>query len=88
MARRVRQAVIRKKTELFFADSTLIWYLAGMYAWEGVTVAPMALSEEQLAWGVRKNDEELLASVNKFITQSRQNGTLLKVFKRWTSVGN
>jgi ABC-type amino acid transport substrate-binding protein len=82
------QAVIRKKAELFFADSTLIWYLAGMHAGDGVTVAPMAMSEEQLAWGVRKTDDALLASVNKFITQARQNGTFLKVFQRWTSVGN
>lgn len=82
------QAVIRKKAALFFADSTLIWYLAGMHAADGLTVAPMALSEERLAWGVRKTDDELLASVNTFITQSRQNGTFLKVFQRWTSVGN
>jgi polar amino acid transport system substrate-binding protein len=82
------QAVIRKKAELFFGDSTLIWYLAGMHAADGLTVAPMALSEEQLAWAVRKTDDVLLASVNTFITQSRQNGTFLKVFQRWTSVGN
>lgn len=82
------QAVIRKKADVFFADSTLIWYLAGMHAGDGVTVAPMALSEEQLAWGVRKTDDALLVSVNTFITQARKNGTFLKVFQRWTSVGN
>jgi len=82
------QALIRKRAELFFADSTLIWYLAGMHAADGLTVAPMALSEEELAWAVRKNDDALLASVNTFITQSRKNGTFLKVFQRWTSVGN
>jgi ABC-type amino acid transport substrate-binding protein len=82
------QAVLRQKAELFFADSTLIWYLAGMHAADGLTVAPMALSEEQLAWAVRKSDDALLASVNTFITQARQNGTFLKVFQRWTSIGN
>jgi ABC-type amino acid transport substrate-binding protein len=82
------QALIRKKAELFFGDSTLIWYLAGMHAADGLSVASMALSEEKLAWAVRKTDDALLASVNTFITQSRQNGTFLKVFQRWTSVGN
>lgn len=82
------QAVIRKKAGLFFSDSTLIWYLAGQHATDGLTVAPMALSEEQLAWAVRKTDDALLASLNTFITQARQNGTFLKVFQRWTSVGN
>ena len=82
------EALVRKKAELFFADSTLIWYLAGMHAADGLTVAPMTLSEEQLAWGVRKTDDALLAAVNTFITQARQNGTFLKVFQRWTSIGN
>jgi len=82
------QAIIGKKAELFFADSTLVWYLAGMHAGDGLTVAPIALSEEQLAWGVHKTDDALLAAVNKFITQARQNGTFMKVFQRWTSVGN
>jgi len=82
------QALIRKKAELFISDSTLIWYLAGTHAADGLTVAPMALAEEQLAWGVRKSDDALLASVNTFIAQVRQNGTLLKVFQRWTAVGN
>lgn len=82
------QALMRKKAELFIADSTLIWYLAGMHAADGLTVAPMALSEEQLAWAVRKSDDALLASVNEFITQARQNGSFFKVFRRWTSIGN
>lgn len=82
------KALMRKKAELFFADSTLIWYLAGMHAADGLSVAPMALSEEQLAWAVRKPDDALLAAVNAFITQARRDGTFLKVFQRWTSVGN
>jgi ABC-type amino acid transport substrate-binding protein len=82
------QAIIRKKAGLFFSDSTLIWYLAGMHAADGLSVAPVALSEEQLAWGVRKSDDALLAAVNTFITQARKNGTFLKIFRRWTSVGN
>ena len=82
------QALIRNKAELFFSDSTLIWYLAGIHAGDGLSVAPIALTQEQLTWGVRKTDDALLASVNTFITESRRNGTFLKVFQRWTSVGN
>ena len=82
------KALMRKKAELFFADSTLVWYLAGMHAGDGLSVAPMAMSEEQLAWAVRKSDDALLAAINTFITQARRDGTFLKVFQRWTSVGN
>ncbi len=82
------KALLRKKADLFFADSTLIWYLAGMHAADGLSVAPMAMTEEKLAWAVRKPDDALLAEVNQFITQARRDGTFLKVFQRWTSVGN
>ena len=82
------QALARKKIDLFISDSTLIFYLAGTYANEGLTVVPIMLSEEQLAWVVRRGDDALLASVNDFINQSKQDGLLLKVFRRWTAVGN
>jgi polar amino acid transport system substrate-binding protein len=81
------KALIKKKINLFITDSTLAWYLAGTYANEGLTVVPIALSEETLAWAVRKQDDALLASVNEFVTKGNQDGTFLKVFRRWTAVG-
>lgn len=82
------RALARKKVDLFISDSSLVFYLAGMYANDGVSVVPIMLSEEQLGWVVRKGDDALLASANEFITQSKQDGLLLKVFRRWTAVGN
>jgi polar amino acid transport system substrate-binding protein len=82
------KALIRKKINLFITDSTLVWYLAGTYANEGLTAVPIALSEEPLAWAVRKGDDTLLASVNEFVAKGSQDGTFLKVFRRWTAVGD
>ncbi|HEX5223044.1 MAG TPA: transporter substrate-binding domain-containing protein [Verrucomicrobiae bacterium] len=81
------KALVKKKINLFITDSTLVWYLAGTHANEGLTAVPIALSEETLAYAVRKQDDTLLASVNDFITKGNQDGTFLKVFKRWTAVG-
>jgi ABC-type amino acid transport substrate-binding protein len=82
------QALIKKKLSLFISDSTLVWYLAGTHANDGLTVVPAPLSEEQLAWAVRKSDDDLLAAVNQFIAKAGQEGTFLKVFRRWTAVGD
>ena len=79
------QALKRKKIDLFISDSTLIWHLAGMHAADGLAAVPFALSEEQLAWGIRKGDDKLLASANEFIQKAAKDGTLNRVFRRWTA---
>jgi polar amino acid transport system substrate-binding protein len=82
------KALSKKKIELFISDSSLVWYLGGIHSAEGLSVLPIVLTEEQLAWAMRKGDDALLASVNAFIDESKQDGALLKVFRRWTAVGN
>lgn len=81
-------AALKKKTiDLFISDSTLVWYLAGMYATEDLAAVRIVLSEESLAWGLRKGDDTLLASVNYFTAKARTDGTFSRVFQRWTAVG-
>ena len=82
------RALVKKQIDLFISDSSLVWYLAGMHSTDGLAAVPNTLTEEQLAWAVRKTDDTLLASVNDFITQSTKDGSLMKVFRRWTAVGN
>lgn len=80
------QALKKKKIDLFISDSTLIWYLAGTHATDSLVAVPMALSEEQVAWGIRKGDEKLLTAANDFIKKELQNGSLNRIFRRWTAV--
>jgi len=79
-------ALKKKKIDLFISDSTLIWYLAGVHSAEGLAAVPIALSEEALAWGIRKGDDKLLAGANEFIQKASQDGTLNRIFRRWTAV--
>jgi ABC-type amino acid transport substrate-binding protein len=80
------QALKQKKIDLFLCDSTVIWYLAGTHAADGLAAIPHALSEELLAWAVRKGDEPLLLSANAFLQQATLDGSLKKTFRRWTAV--
>jgi len=81
-------ALMRKRVNLVVSDSTLVWYLAGIHAADGLAAVPKPLSEEPLAWAVRKTDDTLLSSVDAFVAKASQDGTFLKVFRRWTAVGN
>jgi polar amino acid transport system substrate-binding protein len=77
------KALKKGSIELFIDDSTMIWYLAGTYEADGLVVAPMTLSDELLAWGVRRSDAELLASVNEFLKKFKESGDMDKVMQRW-----
>lgn len=81
------RALIKRKIDLFITDSTVVWYLAGTHAADGLSAVPIALSEEQLAWAMRKGDDTLLEAVNTFIQKAAQDGTFNRVSRRWMAVG-
>jgi polar amino acid transport system substrate-binding protein len=68
--------------DIFIHDApSIMWHvseneadLAGL--WE-------PLHEESLAWGVRRDEEELLMQVNTILNKWRKDGTLNKVLLRW-----
>jgi len=80
------QALLKKKIDFFITDSTVVWYLAGIHAGDGLTAVTIALSEEQLAWATRKGDDTLLEAVNAFIQTAAQDGTFKRVGRRWMAV--
>ena len=80
------EALKKKKIDVFICDSPTVWYLAGTYATEGLSAVPGPLTEEQLAWAVRKGNDKLLTLANEFIQKGAQDGTFKKVFNRWMAV--
>ncbi len=66
-----------------FVDDTFA--LAQMVAENEADIAYLKepLSEEDLAWGVRPGDSELLAAVNRALAKWKTNGTLDRVLDRW-----
>jgi polar amino acid transport system substrate-binding protein len=77
------KALTKGSIDLFVDDSTLIWYLAGVYEADGLVVAPMTLSDEVLAWSVNRSNDPLLASVNDFLKKIKASGELDRVLHRW-----
>jgi polar amino acid transport system substrate-binding protein len=58
-------------------------YLASKYESKGLTPVLIPLTKEYLAWGVRKNDTELLNNANQYLDSLKQEGTLLKTIQHW-----
>lgn len=72
-----------KKIDVFIYDSPVIWWLASENEGAGLSPLVVTLSEEFLAWAVRKDDLELLRQANNFLEEFRSSGNLNKVIKKW-----
>jgi ABC-type amino acid transport substrate-binding protein len=77
------QALITGSIDVFILDAPNALMLAAKHQNDGVKPIPVVLNEEYLAWGVRKDDPDLLATVNAFVDQAKQDGTLMSTVKRW-----
>jgi polar amino acid transport system substrate-binding protein len=76
-------AALRRRTiDIFVHDApSIAWLvsaneadLAGIWQY---------LNREQLAWGVRRDDPELLARLNEILATWKQDGTLAGILARW-----
>jgi ABC-type amino acid transport substrate-binding protein len=46
-------------------------------------VLPSPLTDEYLAWGIRKTDPELKASADRFLESISKSGQLESIVRRW-----
>lgn len=76
-------ALSKGKIDLFIDDSTMIWYLGGVYEAKGLAVVPHVLSNEILAWGTRRSDDPLRESANAFLKKIQASGELNRILHRW-----
>jgi polar amino acid transport system substrate-binding protein len=77
------KALEKKRIDLFICDSPVVLWLAGMNEIEGLVPVPVFLTQEQLAWAVRKSDAELLGSVNSALEKFQKDGRATAIIKRW-----
>ena len=81
-----KQAVkdlIDKQIDMFIYDAPLVLYLASENESKGLTALFTLLKEEYLAWGVRKDNKELLEKANTFLRKANSDGRLQKMIKYW-----
>ena len=77
------KALISKKLDAFVCDAPVNWWLASEYEAQGLTVVGGYLTEEYLAWAIRKEDSGLLESANTFIDKIKEDGELQSIIKTW-----
>ena len=76
-------ALMAAQIDVFVHDAPIILMMAAQHQTEGVRPLPIMLNEEYLAWGISKDNPEMLESVNAFIDQAKQKGTMQTTIKRW-----
>ncbi len=77
------KALVKKNIDLYISDAPIVWWLAGLYEEKGLVVVPIMLSDEKLAWAVRRSDAQLLDSVNKALRNLRDSGRDKTIIRRW-----
>jgi len=77
------KALIDKRIDMFIYDGPMILYLASENEINGLTALFAPLTEESLAWAVRKDNKELLESANNFLKTINNDGRYKKLIKHW-----
>jgi len=75
--------LINKEIDMFIHDAPMILYLASENESRGLTDLFVRLTQEPLAWAVRKDNVALLDSANNFLRSFNEAGKLSKVVKFW-----
>jgi ABC-type amino acid transport substrate-binding protein len=69
--------------DIFIDDALVIHMLAAENEAKGLIASKNFLEEYAYAWGVRRDDAQLLTSANAFLATIRKNGRLEAVLRRW-----
>ena len=77
------EALLAKEIDAFLYDLPMNFYFGALNEAKGLVPVPVPLSREFLAWGVRKDDPELLATANRFVVNLKESGKLQEMVQRW-----
>ncbi len=77
------QALIDKKIDAFVYDAPMICHYAAINENAKLTPVLNLATEEYLAWGIRKEDSELLAQANQFLAELKETEQLQQMIRTW-----
>ena len=80
---RVDELLSDGKIDMIIHDAPIILMLAAENERQGLVPLSSLLTEEYLAWGLRKTEVELLKSANTFLEAIREDGRLDSIVDRW-----
>lgn len=76
------KALREKKIDLMIHDAPTVLVLAATYESELAPIYAL-LTEEYLAWGIRRNDTALLEAANAYVADLKRDGRLKTLVNRW-----
>lgn len=79
-------ALRRKEIDLYIHDAPTSWLLATTSDGEDLIGLYHPLTQESLAWAVRKGDARLLAELNRALDTMKRKGALRYILNRWIPV--
>jgi len=77
------QAVLNNTVDAFVYDLPMTLSLAARYNSQGLAPVVVPMSREQIAWGVRRNNQTLLTQANAYLETMRSSGQLQKKIIHW-----
>ncbi len=77
------EALIDRRIDVFVHDAPIVMYLASENESRGVRPVFSLLTEEYLAWGIRKEDTALLEAANEFVSTLKNDGRLKSMAEQW-----
>ena len=77
------QGLLDNKIDAFVYDLPMNFYFGAKYTDQGLTPVTVPMSREYIAWGIRKNDGELLAQANSYLQSVKTSGDLQQMIIRW-----
>ena len=77
------KALIRKKIDIFIHDAPSIMWLESQHEADGVVAVPHALTQEYLAWAMRKEDRPTVDRINAALQRWHDDGSLSKTITTW-----
>lgn len=77
------KALINRRIDVLVHDGPIILYLASKYNAKGVTPVFNVFTQEYLAWGIRKDNEELKNKADAYIKKIKSSGQLDTMIQQW-----
>jgi polar amino acid transport system substrate-binding protein len=75
--------VLVNRIDVFIQDGPILLMLLAENQSADLTVLPSPLTDEYLAWGMRKTDTGLKESADRFIESTAKSGQLESIVRRW-----
>ncbi len=76
------QAICCKMIDIYIHDAPIIVWMASENEAD-LTTVPIQSPAQAIAWGIKKTDTELQATLNKVLAQWKADGTLERITQRW-----